>query len=181
MNKKQADDIINLIQANIATKKQNVEEIYNQDVIESSDFSSINVENEFSMLGKMHKKLSGEVEIRQAIKSYISSRRYNDSNINEIAKQYKSKIKSLKQFESELFNIFNSNGIVKKFDRFTYSSYVDIQRALNNSVNATPSALLKVMNENRNAIELDSIQSYDSSRDILSSYFISEHVQCKQC
>lgn len=181
MNKKQADDIINLIQTNINIKKQNVEKIYNQDVATTPDFASKNVENEFSMLGKMHKTLSGEENVQRAIKFYVKSKKYDDSNIGEIAKQYKSKVKSVKKFESELTKLLNNKGLIKKFNRFLYVAYVDVERILNHSnMDATPASLLKLMNDNRNEIGLDSVTKYNGKKAILSSYVISSSVECSK-
>lgn len=180
MNKKQADDIINLIQTNINAKKQDVEAIYNQDVEKPSDFSTINVENEFSILGKMHQTLNGDDEIKHAIQAYVSSQKINNANISKMAKdEYKTKVKSLDKFENQLFEMLKSDGASeKKFNSFVHYAYEIIKQKLNNTIDATPSALLKLMNDNRNAIGLTSVQTFDSSREILSSYYISQLVKC---
>ncbi len=175
MNRKQADNIINLIQKNINTKKEEVEKVCNEDAQKAPHFASKKIENEFALLGKMHKSLNTDSNVRQIVKDFIKSKKYDDSNIKEIASTYNSKVKSIKQLEDELVKLYNKNGLTKKYNRFISGMYIRIRNIVDkNLIESSPKALLDSMNQNRNEMELENIDSYDDQKAILSSNSISK-------
>lgn len=180
MNRKQADNIINLIQKNINTKKEEVEKVYNQDAPKAPDFSSKKVENEFSLLGKMKQALTSDITIQQALQVYLKSKKYNDSNIRQVARDNNSKIKSIKDLENEITKLFISNGVSKKYNRFIFETYINVRDIANSlhKVDTTPKTLLDLINKNRNEIGLDSVSAYDEQKVVLSSYALSKTVVC---